>query len=457
MIRSLRASLRSSTTRLAGVVFVVEVLLGFTILTIMQRQVVREAQASAAQLAAQLSANMLSIDALNGTPGLAFALAARLRQVEDPDFVGALLDKRGRVVVGNVEKWPALPGKGVIMPVEMTRAVTGERTTATVAVSPTRDGGTLIVGRVSDRTSAVQKMMGRAFLRSMIIGLPLALLGALISARIIAARVKRFAVVAAAVRGGDLTRRVPLNGSGDAFDVTAGEVNAMLARIEELVGELRLVTDSLAHDLKSPLARLRLTVGQVEESSGQEREEAIASLKAESDRLQRLLTTALQISRTEAGMGRERFERLDAAAFVADLAEIYDAMAEDRGFALSVAASAPAMIDAHRALLGQALSNLIDNALKYGASPIVLAVSSGAAEVCIEVRDSGAGISEADRATALKRFGRLDGARSGEGAGLGLALVESVARLHHGRLELDDNRPGLIVRLVLPAAPSPRV
>jgi signal transduction histidine kinase len=227
----------------------------------------------------------------------------------------------------------------------------------------------------------------------------------------------------------------------------------MLDRIEQLVGELRAITDSLAHDLRSPLARLRARAEQASLAGDDAaREAALGGLLGEADTMMQMLTTLLEIGRS-AAMGRDRFVTVEPGAILDALAELYAPAIEDAHMtlALDIAAGLPSLA-VHRELLSQALANLIDNALRHAASggELALLVSRGGGAVRFTVADRGPGIAAADREEAVRRFGRLDRARSLPGAGLGLSLVEAVARLHGGRLELDDNAPGLRASVVLP-------
>jgi signal transduction histidine kinase len=242
-------------------------------------------------------------------------------------------------------------------------------------------------------------------------------------------------------------------GGRDAIDRLAIRLNAMLDRIEQLVGELRAVTDSLAHDLRSPLARLRARAEQASlaEDEGA-REAALGGLLGEADAMMRMLTTLLEIGRS-AAMGRDRFVVVEPGAVLAGLAELYAPAVEEARMtlALDIAPDLPSL-PVHRELLSQALANLIDNGLRHAAAggALALSVAWEGQEVRFTVADHGPGIAPADREEAVRRFGRLDRARSLPGAGLGLSLVEAVARLHGGRLDLADNAPGLRATIVVP-------
>jgi len=231
----------------------------------------------------------------------------------------------------------------------------------------------------------------------------------------------------------------------------------MLDRISALMGELRLLTDSLAHDLRSPASRLRTAAHAAAESSDPaEQEELLTSVVRNADALIRILTTALEISRSEALTGRNQFAWFDVGELASELAEMYDPLADERGASLRFdQPDRPVPLFGHRQLLAQALSNLLENAIRYGSTggEIEVRVHPGDKHIRIDVADRGPGIPLGRREEALRRFGRLDSSRSEEGAGLGLALAQSIAHLHEGQLLLDDNQPGLLTTLSLPVHP----
>ena len=272
----------------------------------------------------------------------------------------------------------------------------------------------------------------RAVWLSLALGVPFALVGAWVAMRVIGGRVARLERTPAAVTGGDLSRRVPLDGSGDRFDTLAVAANRMLDRVEELMAQLRALSDSLTHDLRSPITRLTARIVRALRE-GEPADEALSAVAAEAERLLAMLTATLQISRADAGLGRDQMERVDVAAAVAELVEFYKALVAERGRTLG-AALRPATVRLHRPLIKQLLANLIDNALAHGAGPITAALEREADVLQLSVADTGPGIPVERQAEALRRFGRLDEARSGDGAGLGLSLVAAVARLHGGAL-----------------------
>jgi signal transduction histidine kinase len=280
-----------------------------------------------------------------------------------------------------------------------------------------------------------------------------------ILAQYVGQRVRDIATVAQRISGRDLTERVPLSGAGDAFDGLAQQFNAMLDRIGGLMAELRLLTDSLAHDLRSPVSRLRAAAHAAAETADpKEQEELLGKVIRQADSLMRILTAAIEISRSEAQTGRNQFSWFDAGELAAELTEMYEPVAEEAGAPLRYAMPERAVpLFGHRQLLAQAISNLMENAIRYGSSggAIEIGVDRADGKVRIEVADHGPGIPAELRSEALRRFGRLDASRSDEGAGLGLALAEAIAHLHDGELRLEDNQPGLLTMLELPLHSGP--
>jgi signal transduction histidine kinase len=252
---------------------------------------------------------------------------------------------------------------------------------------------------------------------------------------------------------GALDRRVALRGTGDEFDRLAAALNAMLDRIEALVGDLRMVTDSLAHDLRGPLGRLvRALESAAAETDPETRQDRIARARREAEGVLATATALFDITRIEAGIGAEQFTPVDLGRLAADVAELYEAAAEERGLRIACTAEAGLVVEGNVQLLALALSNLVDNALQHAppGSAIEIAARRDAGAPALVVADRGPGIPEADRERALRRFVRLDPSRGGSGAGLGLALVAAVARLHGATLALADNAPGLAATLRFP-------
>ncbi|MCB1386579.1 MAG: HAMP domain-containing histidine kinase [Nitratireductor sp.] len=259
------------------------------------------------------------------------------------------------------------------------------------------------------------------------------------------------------ILAGDREERLPVTGSRDEFDRLSVRMNQMLDRIFLLDSGLRNVSDSIAHDLKTPLTRLRNKADAALSMNGRkaEREELLGEIIADADQLIKTFNALLMISRVESGSRIVDLETLDVSAVLQDVAELYEPVAEDEGVALETDIPAAVAVRANRELLSQAVTNLVDNALKYGrphAGKAVLriALENSAGEVRIIVADNGPGIPEDKRDAVRERFVRLDESRSKPGNGLGLSLVEAIAKVHQGRLELGDAAPGLKAVLILP-------
>jgi signal transduction histidine kinase len=454
--------LRSSTGRFFGLVFVLQLVSAAVILLFVRHMIADELDRQSHSLVAELREDLVAGYRQGGEDGLRRLIAARLAPPRSRDAVILLIDRDGRRLVGNIADWPPTVDYSTDSDSDWQALALfrmGRDTPEQMGLIATQlpDGSHLLVGHVIEDDLRVRRLIGEAMVATLLLAVPLALLGAIVATRVVTARVERIAETARDVGRGNLSRRVAIegDGSGDAFAALAGEINRMLARIEALVSELRVVTDSLAHDLRSPLTRLRATIERAMRDTDDEA--ALAALdrvSMEGETLLAMLSTALQISRAEAGIGRDRFVDTDLGLLIEDLAEVYGPLAEERGFTLT--AQGTARGEVHRELIGQALANLVDNAMKYGGGEpigggaIRLSVRTEGKDVLIAVDDGGPGIAEDRREEALRRFGRLDPARQASGAGLGLALAAAVARLHDGTLTLADNAPGLSVRLTLP-------
>lgn len=372
----------------------------------------------------------------------------------DPQAVVALLDRSGRQQLGNVT---AFSQAGLREGYRNTFVrLHGNPTPRQAALIVHRlpTGQWLLSGRISGASLAIKETLERSLLISLLLASLLGLACGVVLARYVGARIGNIAAVADRISGRDLSQRVPLSGAGDAFDRLAQQINAMLDRIERLMNELTMLTDSLAHDLRSPVSRLRAAAHAVAETSdAAEQEELLGSVIRQADALMRILSAVLEISRSEALTGRKQFNWFDLGDLGAELAEMYEPLAEEAGAELVYERPArPMPLFGHRQLLAQAVSNLIENAVRYGSTggEIRIAVDSDGRMSRFEVADRGPGIPSELRDQARRRFGRLDSSRSAEGAGLGLALAEAIAHLHDGKLLLEDNAPGLRTVLELP-------
>jgi signal transduction histidine kinase len=259
------------------------------------------------------------------------------------------------------------------------------------------------------------------------------------------------------IMGGDLSGRLPVIGAGDEFDRLAENLNMMLGRIAELNEGLKQVSDNIAHDLKTPLTRLRnrAEAALAGKRSTAEYREAIENSISESDQLIRTFNAILMISRLEAGYSAESTVPIDLDTILQDVVELYEPVAEEMGVALEAGADGKHKIAGNRELVGQALSNIVDNAIKYSAGSsekpaVTVKVQSVDGEVRLTVTDNGPGIPEDDHTRATERFVRLEQSRSRPGSGLGLSLAKAVMKFHGGRLELSSAHPGLRVSMAFP-------
>lgn len=319
----------------------------------------------------------------------------------------------------------------------------------------------LLVGRDLEERERLNEVLSQAIWLLIAAIVLFGGLGAFVVARRALARMDAMTATSQAIMAGDLAGRLPVSGSGDEIDRLAVSLNAMLVRIGGLMQGMKEVSDNIAHDLKTPLTRLRNSAEQALRS-GQDAADYRAALERtieESDGLIRTFNALLLIARTEAGAGSEAFKTVDISGLLADLAEIYGPAAEEAGGALKTAIAPDLAVRGNRELLGQVVANLIDNALKYGLSPqggapgeITLSAGAEDGAIAVAVADRGVGIPPEQRGRAVERFGRLDEAREKPGSGLGLSLASAVAQLHKGELALGDNAPGLVVTLKLPAA-----
>ena len=335
---------------------------------------------------------------------------------------------------------------------------------ALVRVAELPDGLRLLIGRDLDERRRMFVIVAKAAQWSVLVVVVLGILGGIFVARRVLQRIDAMTGTTQRIMTGDLSGRLPVGRSGDELDRLAENLNAMLERIEALMKGLKEVSDNIAHDLKTPLTRLRNRAEEALAKSSCEADyrAALERTIEESDGLIRTFNALLMIARAESGQARGNMDDFDAAEVASGIHELYEPLAEDDGMTLRLKTT-PAPLHGNRELIGQALANLVENAIKYGkpAQPGTV-VSLDAKQILIEARregdtvllsvaDRGPGIPEADRKHAVERFVRLDSSRSQPGSGLGLSLASAVATLHGGELRLSDAHPGLVATLAIPA------
>lgn len=373
----------------------------------------------------------------------------------------------GERLAGNVEALQPgtldRPGESEIEYARSSDAVdTPSRALVRVFVLPA--GFRLLVGRDLEERERLGVVIRRAAGWSLALVFLLGCFASWFVARRVLKRIDGMTETAQTIMAGDLRGRLAIAGTGDELDRLALNLNAMLDRIGELMAGMQEVSDNIAHDLKTPLTRLR---NRAEEalrtaSSPDELRAALDASIDEADNLIRVFNALLMIARLETGRISDSMAELDVSEVVLDLAELYEPLAEEAGLALVSDVAPELHVAGNRELIGQALANLIDNALKYGQpvgeAPPEVKVTARAVgdQIELAVADHGSGIPEADRGRVLERFVRLDQSRSKPGFGLGLALASGVVHLHGGQIRLDDNAPGLRVVMLLPRhAPKP--
>lgn len=380
-----------------------------------------------------------------------------------------LIDEQGRRVAGNIAAWPPAihPDQAggtfrysPLQPVSANANALGAG--AAIALG---GGYALLVGRDIEEQRRLGARLARPFLFGFAALSLAGLLGGLWASRFVLSRIGAISATTRSIMAGSFSNRVPVSGSGDELDALAGDLNQMLARIEQLMAALKEVSDNIAHDLKTPLNRLRNHAEEALRTSPTEARyrEALEQITDEADELITTFNALLLIAKLEAGTSDDSTERLDAVELVSDIVDLYQPAADEAGRHLTFASPPSSqltrtLITANRHLIGQAVANMIDNALKYGNpaphqnGDIHVQVRPEAGNVEITVADRGPGIPEHERKRVLERFVRLEASRSRPGTGLGLSLVAAVARLSAGEVRLEDNAPGLRITLILPAS-----
>ncbi|HEX4170919.1 MAG TPA: HAMP domain-containing sensor histidine kinase [Acetobacteraceae bacterium] len=411
---------------------------------LLDRQTAAAIQADAQSLADRFERGQL--------PALMLTIDERLAQNVEDDAIYLLVSPSGQRLAGNLQRWPqgaVESGAWYELPIE--RA--GIRSLALVQAFTLPGDFRLLVGRDVQVRAQLRRLLTDALLWALLVVLAMATVGALVVRSLFRRALANVSDTAMAIAGGDLTQRVKLTGRGDEFDQLAETINDMLDRMARLMEGVREVSNAIAHDLRTPItrARTRLEDAAVHAGSAAELRAAIERAIADLDGIVAVFQALLRIAEIEAGSRRAAFASLDVAPLLADVAELYGAVAEDRGIALSV--QAPDRLPAYgdRELIQQAVANLVDNAVKFSppGAAVTLSAQATRAGVEIAVADQGPGIPEAERERAGERFFRGERARNTPGSGLGLALVQAVAQLHGGSLRLLDAAPGVVAVLTL--------
>lgn len=399
----------------------------------------------------------------HGNAAVAEAVAERGRAVGTSLYF--LADAEGRKLAGNLNRWPPelQSGAGGLFRYVVT-AGDGFPERVAIGVPVGLHGGQrlLVAHDIDDQRQFIAHVR-MLFLAGFGLLVALGLAGGLLASRLILRRIAEITTTSESIMTGNLSRRIVTTGTGDELDELSRNLNAMLDRIEQLMAGLREVSDNIAHDLKTPLNRLRNRAEAAlrEARSMEDYQEGLERTIEEADDIIRTFNALLLIARLEAGAVDESKETFDLTELVSDLVELYEPHAEESQRTLTFRPEGTTIVRANRQLIGQAIANLLDNAVKYGgpvsgganraaAGDIEVALSRTETGVEVVVADHGSGIPALDRQRALRRFVRLEASRTRPGTGLGLSLVAAVARLHEGEVRLEDNHPGLRVVLSWP-------
>ncbi len=392
-----------------------------------------------------------------GESGLVGAIDRLRSEAARADAIYLLADSSFRPVRGNLSAWPAqIEGAAGRVSLPSSREHSGvlDRPEKRLRFETLPNGYHLLVGRDIGDLNEFMTTIHLALGLVLLLVFALAAVASVLATKRTVGRIESINATSRAIMESGLSERVPMRGTKDEWDQLAGNLNAMLDRIEVLMDEVKQVSDNVAHDLRTPLTRIR---GRLETAAGQARnpdrdQRLIADTLADLDDLLRMFTALTRISQIETSKRTAAFETVDLGEIARSVAELYDAAAEDNGQRLECAAVGPAPVTADRDLLFDALANLVDNALKHGrdAGHVMITVTKSGGRIMLSVRDDGPGIPVDEHQNVFCRFYRLEQSRSTPGNGLGLSLVAAIARLHNAAITLSDARPGLEIQLQFP-------
>jgi signal transduction histidine kinase len=389
-----------------------------------------------------------------GTQRLTAVIQDRVNQMPSGPMVYLLQDENGTALAGNLSPLPPKPG--IVDLKRPTLGVNGIRLEAVHARGVVLPGGDyLLVGMDAYPLDEMREVVLRAFGLSFAVTLLLAVGGGVVMSGSLLRRVETISKTAREIMDGNISRRVPMHGADDEFDHLAESLNAMLDRTERSIEGMQQISNDIAHDLRTPLTRLRqrLELGQRRNSSIDELRSVVARSLADVDAILETFGALLSIAQIESRARKERFAAIDLTELLQSVVELYQPMAEEKHQTLTVEIAPRLSVRGDRELLGQMFANLIENAMRHSPTGAAIRVSAatnvGAAEVVIV--DNGPGIPAAEQSKVFRRFYRLEMSRTTPGSGLGLSLVAAIAALHDVALELRDSAPGLQVVMRFPS------
>ncbi|WP_407864249.1 ATP-binding protein [Phyllobacterium phragmitis] len=467
MMSRFAALMRTTAARLSAL-YLMLFMLGAVVLVIYMTNL--SVSLLTSQTQQSLSEEVASIGAAYTRGGIPLLVRVIDRRSRQPGaYLYLVADPAGRILAGNVESLqPGVLDSDGMVERSFTYQRYGERNASDIhkaiaVVIALPNGMRVLVGRDLGEPERFRDIVRRALM----LALGIMCIGAFLIwyfvGRRALVRIDQLSSASQRIMGGDLTGRLPISGSGDEFDRLSGSLNAMLGRIQELNDGLKQVSDNIAHDLKTPLTRLRnraeaaLTSGRLTKDY----RNALEDIIAESDQLIRTFNAILMISRLEAGYSSESMQIMPAAPILRDVVDLYEPVAEDAGVSLALGALDETPLRINRELVGQTVSNLVDNAIKYAGgegadATVTLSMERQEKSVLIVVADNGPGIPEESHDRVTERFVRLEESRTQPGLGLGLSLAKAVMKLHGGSLRLEDNKPGLRAVLAFPVPENGR-
>jgi signal transduction histidine kinase len=396
-----------------------------------------------------------------GKAGLTRTIEQRLADRRFEDGIYLLADSSFTPIAGNLKAWPSefrgSAGWGTFN-ARNGKSVSSELPLLRAAFDTLPDGNHLLVGKDIDELDVFARKIEVALLWGLALIFALAGVASVLVTRRTVGRIEAINTTSRAIMQSGLGQRISLRGTHDEWDNLAENLNLMLDRIEGLMGDVKQVTDNVAHDLRTPLARMRgrLEMAYNTQRNGDCDQTLIGDMMGDLDAVLRMFTSLMRISQIEANDKIAAFRPINLSEIANEVVELYDAAAEQKAGRLSVVADRQVLVAGDRGLLFDTVANLVDNAIKHGreAGHVTVEVTQTDEEALISVADDGPGIPADECRQVLKRFYRLERSRCTPGNGLGLSLVAAVTRLHAARIEMADNAPGLTFRIVFPVCPE---
>lgn len=460
--------IRTSTFRLALAYLGLFFFSTLVILAFVYWMVGRAINANSDDAIEEETAVLIDAYRLNGLDTLIAALNERGADVHHRHHLYALaedarpgISMEATVLAGNLRSWPApsvVDGPWISFAVAVADdSDDSEALPARGLVTALDEGRRLLIGRDLSAVVEFEEVMLETMVGALIIMALLGAAGGYLMSRSALRKIETINRTVGSILAGDLTRRVPSRGTGDELDQLADRLNHMLGQIEALISGMREITDNVAHDLRTPLARLRsqLEIALMQRPDEAEYRGALVNAIAQADDIIGTFNALLSIAQIESGALRGSMSDLDLASIARDAAELYEPLADEKGLVLKAAFDDPIEVRGNRHLLSQMIGNLLDNAIKYTPAPgsVRISVEGRDGRPTLVVADSGPGIPAEARERVLARFSRLESSRHAPGAGLGLSLAAAVAAQHGAGFVLEDNQPGLRVVVTFPLAP----